>query len=299
MAAYQKVALLGKGWLGTAVVEQLAKSGFSVTVLTRSRASVKDIPSGVSIAEVNYDSPESVTSALKGQDVLVNTVGTEAIAGQKPIIDAAVAAGVKRYVPADYGSCTTDPEAQKLPVIMPMADIQNYLKEKAGEGKIEWTVFQTGAFLDMIVGLVPFAFDPATKSIQWYDDGETRISTTTSGTIGKAIAGALKKPEETKNRVVFVHDIVVTQKRLVELAKKNIASGPEWTETEVNTSEEIQRTLNLMKQGKSDLMTGMAQLKAAIFSGKYRVLYEKTDNELLGLGSFSEEDLEALVATNL
>jgi hypothetical protein len=183
--------------------------------------------------------------------------------------------------------------------MMPMADIQNYLKNKAAEGKIEWTVFQTGAFLDMIVGMVPFLFDPATKSIQWYDDGEAKFSTTTSTTIGKAIAAALKKPEETKNRVVFVHDIVVTQKKLVDLAKKYLTAGPQWTETRINSGEELQRTLDLLKSGEFEMMAAMAQLKAAVVSGKYRAMYKETDNELLGLANFGEEDLEKLVKAKL
>ena len=291
--------MIQKGFLGTAVVEQLVKAGFIVTILTRSQASLKDVPSGVSVVEVNYDSPDSITNALKGQDVLVNTANSGAIAGQKPIIDAAITAGVKRYVPADYGSFTTDPEAQKLAVMMPMADIQYYLKNKAAEGEIEWTVFQTGAFLDMVVGLVPLAFDAATKSIQWYDDGEAKFSTTTLTTIGKAIAAALKKPEETKNRVVFVHDIVVTQKKLVELAKKYVTAGPEWTETRVNSGDEIQRTIDLLNSGKFDMKTAMGQIKAGLLSGKFKAFYKETDNELLGLGSFGEEDLETLVKANL
>lgn len=238
-------------------------------------------------------------SALKGQDVLVNTVNTGAATGQKPIIDAAIAAGVKRYVPADYGSFTTDPEARNLQVIAPMTEIQSYIKEKAANGLIEWTLFQTGAFLDMIIGIVPLTFDLRARSIVWYDHGEAEFSATTSTSIGKAIAGALKKPDETKNRVVFVHDIVVTQKKLVSLAKKHVASGPEWVETRVKSRDELERTLDLAKQGKFDFMAGMAQLKAALLSGQYRSRYEKVDNELLGLDHFGEEDLEALIIANI
>ena len=249
--------------------------------------------------EVNYDSLESVTNALKGQDVLVNTVGSGAISGQNLVIDAAIAADVKRYVPADYSSFTADPEAQTLPVIKPLVDVQNYLKEKAAEGKIEWTIFQTGAFLNLITGLMPLSFDPATKSIQWYDDGEAKVSATTTTTIGKAIAAALKKPGETRNRFVFVHDIVVTQKKLVELAKKYLTAGPEWTETRIDSNEELQRTFDLLKLGKFDHPTAMAQLKAAVCSGKYRAVFEETDNELLGLEGYAEEHLEELVKANL
>lgn len=291
--------MLQKGFLGTVVVEQLVQSGFSVTVLSRSQASVPHVPSGVSIVQVDYDSSDSITSALAGQDVVVNTMSSAAMVNQKLIIDAAIAAGVKRYVPADYGTFTADAAAHELAVIMPMADVQNYLKTKAAEGALEWTVFQTGVFLDMMVTVAPLAFDPAAKSIQWYDDGEAEFSASTTRTIGRAIAAALKKPDETKNRVVFVHDIVLTQKKLVALGKRYVAAGPEWSETRIDTAEEILRTVDRLSSGQFDMMTMIAQLKAGLLSGKYRSVYKKTDNELLGLEKFSEEDLVELVRTDL
>ena len=181
-------------------------------------------------------SPDSLTSALTDQDVIVNTMSSGAMVNQKLIIDAAISAGVKRYIPSDYGCFTTNPAAHDLAVVMPMADVQNYLNIKAIEGVLEWTVFQTGVFLDVMVTVAPLAFDPASKSIQWYDDGKAEFSASNTRTIGWVIAAALKKPEETKVRVVFVHDIVLTQKKLVGSGKRYVTAGPEWTETRIDTA---------------------------------------------------------------
>jgi hypothetical protein len=86
---------------------------------------------------------------------------------------------------------------------------------------------------------------------------------------------------------------------MVELAKKYITGGPEWTETKVDSGEEIQRSLDLLRSGKFDFMVAMGQLKASILSGKYRAMYKETDNELLGLEKFGEEDLEKVFEANL
>ncbi len=108
-----------KGLLGSAVVDQLAAAGFAVTVLTRNRSSLKDLPSGIEAVEVDYNSVESLANALRGQDVIVTTTSAEALSNQKPIIDAAIAAGVKRFIPSDFGSFTHDPEAQMPSLSLP------------------------------------------------------------------------------------------------------------------------------------------------------------------------------------
>ncbi|KEY77229.1 transcription factor NmrA [Aspergillus fumigatus] len=54
-----------------------------------------------------------------------------------PAIDASIQAGVKRFIPADFGALTTAPEAQGLPVRARPVEIQNYLKGKARLGEVE------------------------------------------------------------------------------------------------------------------------------------------------------------------
>lgn len=94
----------------------------------------------------------SLVEALKGQDAVVTAIAGEATADQTKIIDAAVEAGVKRFVPTEYGVDTSNPAAvEKVPFFKIKENMKKYLEEKAERGLIEWTSFITGAFFDWYV----------------------------------------------------------------------------------------------------------------------------------------------------
>ncbi|KAI4146986.1 MAG: hypothetical protein LQ340_005736, partial [Diploschistes diacapsis] len=53
------------------------------------------------------DYPEAgLVAAFKCQDVVIATVTIQGIGQQKPVIDAALKAGVKRFVPFEFGTDT-------------------------------------------------------------------------------------------------------------------------------------------------------------------------------------------------
>ncbi|KAH7165214.1 hypothetical protein EDB81DRAFT_917183 [Dactylonectria macrodidyma] len=295
MSTIRHVALLGKGFLGTAVLKELLAKGFEVTVFTRVGSATKDLPEGVHVAQVDYSSLSSLTEALKGKDAVVSTLNGDAILGQTLIIDAAIQAGIKRFVPADFGSITTDPNAWDLPCHYPTVQIQQHLAAKARDGQIEWTIFSTGPFLDLVLTF-PFAFNFANQTVELFDNGKHRFSGSTTSSIGKAIAASFKNPEATKNRNVFIHNIVTSQGELVEIAKKLSPAGVEWAVTNVDGKAELQKQLDDAATNGPNLGNIIGMLKAAILSGGYESEYKVVDNELLGLEIWTKQDLEALVA---
>jgi hypothetical protein len=276
------------------VLEELTKAHFEVTVFTRAQSTASTPSDNIAVREVDYSSADSLEAALKGHDVVVSTVNPAGIALQKVAIDASIAAGVKRFIPADFGLITTDPEAQKLPVQAHVVEIQKYLAEKAEAGELEFTIFAVGLFLELFL-TKPLAIDMDDRVATLYDGGVHPVSASSVFTIGKAIAAALKKPEDTKNRVLRVHDIVLTQRKVLELLKK-YSPGKSWTETTVDASSELETSLQrLRNEGPSPaVISGV--FKAAFFSGKYNAAYDNTDNELLGLGVKTEEDVEEMAA---
>lgn len=288
--------MLQKGLLGSAILEQLVKNQFTVTVLSRSASSVNDIPSGVKVHQVDYSSQESLVEALTGQDVVVSTIGMSGILGQKTIIDASIKAGVKRYIPADWGSFTTDPNARTLPILQPMVEIQDYLKEKAASGALEYTIFSVGAFLDIVVNS-PFVLDLDAHSIQVYDEGRHPFSSTSVSGVGRAVAGALKAREATKNRNIFVHEAVLTQAKIVEWAKKHSPPGTQWTETKLDAQQELDRSLQELEKDPGNIGHAFPILKASILGGRYRAAYAKVDNEIVGLPLLTDKELEARFAS--
>ena len=284
-----------KGLLGSAVVDQLASAGFAVTVLTRDSKALKGLPEGVQAVDVDYTSVESLTAALRGQDAAVCTLGTTAVTNQRTIIDAAIAAGVKRYIPSDFGSFTSDTAAQAvMPFLASLTEIRKYLAEKAQEGALEYTAFATGAFLELVLAM-PFAADLTKRSVRYHDDGKHLFSTSSIVTIGKAVAAALKTPEATKNRALFVHDTVISQYKLVALAKKYAPEG--WTETRVDGETEYQEAREAQSKAGPSLEATYRLLGAALLGGKFAGAYTSVDNASLGLGTLSDADLETKIAS--
>ena len=101
---FTSFAAVGAGTVGTPMVQALLARNVPVVVLTRPTSSAK-LPAGAKIAPVNYADVAAVTSILRSNkvDAVVSTLSGEGFASQKPIADAAKAAGVKLFVPSEFG----------------------------------------------------------------------------------------------------------------------------------------------------------------------------------------------------
>jgi hypothetical protein len=205
---------------------------------------------------------------------------------------------VKRFIPADFGSLSTDPSAKDLPVHLLTAQIRQYLAEKAESGQIEWTVFSNGFFLELIFSF-PFVFDYPNRKVELIDNGENPFSVTTVASIGKAVANALKDPEGTKNRIIYIHDLTVTQAQLLRLVKKHSPPEPAWTETKLDSAEELQKGLEGFAREGFNIEIAAGLLRAALLSGKYASAYKNVENERFGLGLWTEKELDAYVASKI
>ncbi|KAL2280252.1 hypothetical protein FJTKL_12704 [Diaporthe vaccinii] len=174
-----------------------------------------------------------------------------------------------------------------------MVEIQDYLRSKSD--KIEYTIFSIGAFTDFLV-THGSAFDWENKTAQLWGDGNSQISTTSLNGAARAVVGALKNREPTKNKNVFVHELVVTQSQLLSLAKK-YSPQAEWTITKIDDPEaEFDRLLAVVKK-QPETPNITALVKASLLSGKFQVpSYKAVDNDLVGLPLLSEKDLEARFA---
>ena len=95
----------------------------------------------------------SLTSVLSSvhTDAVVSTLSGPALgAPQIALIDAAKAAGVKRFLPSEFGSDTTNEKLVELiELFKGKKQIADHLKTKEGDG-FEWTSLVTGPFLDWV-----------------------------------------------------------------------------------------------------------------------------------------------------
>ena len=294
MSSIKTVAIAGaSGSLGSVILERLLASGnFNVRALRR-HGSKATFPAGVEVVDVDFTSVDALTAALKGQDAVIVATASEAVQEQYPLIDAAVAAGVKRIIPSEFGSDLENEKARKLPLLSGKAQVQGYIIEKAKTSGLTYTVVYNNAFLDW--GLENgFLLQTADYNPVLLDGGNLPFSTTTLSTVADAVTAVLNKPNETRNRGVYIQDLVITQNQLLALAKQLAPEKP-WQETHVKLEEALASSLAQLAEGKVDMKILTPVLWTAIMGPGYGGKFEKTDNELLGLKGKTLEDVKEVM----
>ncbi|KAI2615079.1 hypothetical protein GGR54DRAFT_613980 [Hypoxylon sp. NC1633] len=142
----------GSGQVSREVIDALLASGkHDITILSR-----REAPKRTSLAPevqwqvVDYNDEKALVAALSGTHTLLSFVqilSDPDQRSQKNIINAAIAAGVKRFAPSEYGSKGTVDMAwwQGKEII------REYLKKVNEKGRVlEYTLFQPGLFLDYL-----------------------------------------------------------------------------------------------------------------------------------------------------
>jgi hypothetical protein len=114
MSAYKSFAVVGAGTVGLPIVNALAARNVSVVLLSRP-GSTKAVPSGVQVAQVDYNNAAAVAAVFKQYkvDVVLSTITTMATDAQKSLVDASKLAAVKLFVPSEYGM-PTDGQAEGI-----------------------------------------------------------------------------------------------------------------------------------------------------------------------------------------
>lgn len=120
----------------------------TVTVLSRT-SSEATFPADVTVHKTDF-SDADLELAFKGQDAVISLVGATAFGEQIKFIDAAIRAGVKRFIPSEFSANTlSDAVRQLLPLWEQKKAILDYLKSKESDG-FTWTGIATALLFDWV-----------------------------------------------------------------------------------------------------------------------------------------------------
>ena len=282
------------------MLNALVKSGkFNVTVVKRpssSSSTSASFPDSVTVRTADLSSVAAVAAAFAGQDAVVSTVGMAGLSVQSVLVEAAVAADVKRFLPSDFGGNLANPKTSALPVFQSKIATHKVLREAAAaKPAFTYSLVCSGAFLDW--GLQRDLLLNWRESKPTFFDGGTNVfSATTLESIGQAVVGVLTHLDETANRFVYVKDIDVSQIQLLEIAKK-IDPGKKWEEpTLVDTAELERSSYESLAKGEVTVPVMMAFIHRIMFGPpEYGGRFAETHNELLGVKGKTEADVEALM----
>ena len=144
--------LQASGTVGAPVVAALLESRFDVTPITRLESKAT-FPTEVTVKKVDITSGDALAETFKGQDAVVSTVTTAATSAiQKTLINAAVAAHVKRFIPSEFGFDTQQARGTKVGNFMESKiESVDYLIELSQKYDwFTWTSLSTGSFFDWV-----------------------------------------------------------------------------------------------------------------------------------------------------
>jgi nucleoside-diphosphate-sugar epimerase len=291
------VALIGgTGTLGAPVLKALKASEFNIFVINRltsksvyPRTQVITVPDDLNVDQV------AETLREKEIDALIITIAGSHVESQKKLIDAAFKAGVKRVMPAEFGSCdSADGKTNEiLPLMKGKKDVRDYLlsiqeKEREGSGKLTWTSLVTGHFFDYGLSGGLLKFDVKARKAYILDGGNIKFSGSNLDFIGKAVIKILEKPQETENKLLYVHSHYVTQLELLAALEK--VTGDKFERIDQDSEEELKVVRPKMLDGDGEAREEVVAVWGVVASDwKNKKGFANT---LLGL---QEEDLEETV----
>ncbi|KAI8627076.1 NmrA-like family protein [Xylariaceae sp. FL1651] len=295
MARFTNILIIGAtGSIGSVVLDAFQKdTSFNLTLLQRT-SSKSRLPSHLKVITIADSYPlEELTAAFKGQDVIVNCMTSLSSLEQFRMVDAAIAAGVQRYVPSEYGLNLSRPDAQALnSVFGGKGKIQQYLRAKADDGLIEWMSISCGMWLKWSMANEFLGMHVKEQRFVIWDDGNGYFSCSTEENTAAGLLQALKTPEQTKNQSVFLSDFAITQEQLLDALER--VQGVQYKVETVDSEKFIAEKQEAVRQG--DEFATFALIETGFVTGRYGGHLEKEGtimNDKLGLPKHTLDEVVA------
>jgi nucleoside-diphosphate-sugar epimerase len=180
------------GDLGGRISHYLVKKGAKVRAIVRENSDVEKINAlqklGVEVVKVDMSDVAAMSLACKDVACVVSALAGLAgvvIDAQKRLLDAAVLAGVPRFIPSDYSldfTKFTDGENRNL-------DLRRKFHAYLDTKPIAATTIFNGAFADMLTGQMPLVLFKQKRILYW-GDVDHKMQFTTIDNVAEYTANA-------------------------------------------------------------------------------------------------------------
>jgi uncharacterized protein YbjT (DUF2867 family) len=181
----QLIVLAGAtGNLGSRIARALRQRGASVRAIVRPGTSAERLhmlrEQQVEIVEADLDanSPVDIVRACQGASCVVSSLlglHKTLVDTQGALLDAAVAAGVPRFIPSDYAMDFNKVE----PGLNRNFDLHRDFKERLDRAPIRSTSILNGAFMNLLTGEAPLVLFKFHRVLYWGQNPDQLIDFTT------------------------------------------------------------------------------------------------------------------------
>ena len=184
----------GTGDLGGRIAAALVRRNATVRVLVRRGAAADSIGRlqefGVAVVELDYADAAGLQAACTGVSCVVSALSGlhGVIVGQQTrLLEAAVRAGVPRFIPSDFSIDFT-----KLPPgTNRNLDLRREFRQRLDRAPITATSILNGAFADMLTGMAPIILFKRSRILYWGDADQVMDFTTKDDVAAYTAAAAL------------------------------------------------------------------------------------------------------------
>jgi NAD(P)-dependent dehydrogenase (short-subunit alcohol dehydrogenase family) len=185
------------GNLGGRIAKALLERGATVRALVRPGTPPDRIERlralGVAIATVDLSSGSDLTPACSGASCVVSALQglrNVIVEGQSALLDAAIEAGVPRFIPSDYSiDFTRLPPGENRNL-----DLRREFHRRLETTSMSATTIFNGAFADMLTGRMPLILFKRKRVIYWGDADQRMDFTTMNDTAAFTASAALDPP---------------------------------------------------------------------------------------------------------
>jgi hypothetical protein len=253
---------------------------------------------------VDYDDEQSLVNGLKGHQFLFISLAVSApIETQDKLAAAAAKAGVPWVMPNSYGADFANKPLMQGILTSERTEGGVAAVEKAG---LSWIYMSCNFWYEysLAMGNSWYGFDITNKKVTFYDDGKTRINTSTWRQCGRAAAQLLSLKElpddendqsptlsQWRNKPLYISSFLVSQRDMLDSLNRVLGStDSDWKIEYEPTDVRYKRGLDILKAGNL-LGFGMAMYSRAFYpngDGNYEAKYGLA-NKALGL---PEEDFD-------
>lgn len=271
---------------------------FQLSVLTNPSQWLRlppHLPTGVVKHQKSDFSAASLKSAFAGQDLIISTTAGGDSDQQFGIIDAAVAAGVRRFMPHEFGHDTLNRRISKR--ILKSAGRAKVIKHLQTTSStnvgFEWVGVATGYTLD--TGLISgnMGLDLEWHSATVHGIGTENFAASSLQRVGQVVARVVAHWEEVKNQYIYAAGLLTSANEVLRSAEK--ATRREFTVGNYNVEDCIREGETRIERGYPD--SGMFLLERSILYDEELKAAEPfelhSSNQLLEL---APESVETVVA---
>lgn len=207
--------------------------------------------------------PKSLQETFAGYDIAICTMAGGDFEMQVRIVDALLAAGVRKFVPHEFGHDTLNPGIRdRIPKYAGRAKVLEHLQNNISKAApdFDWVGVATGYTLDKSLIGGDMGFDMQWQSATIHGTGDEPFAASSLNRVGQVVRSVCQHWDEIKRHYIYAAGVVTSANEVLEAAEN--VTNSKWTVGNHDVEDSVREGTARIERGFPD--AGMALLERSI-----------------------------------